>query len=196
MAEIGQGQDDARAQDADANLDRAIDRQEQGDIAASDLPDWSENIARKNCRCVAGKGRGIGGEITQERRNESADRAPERKSDEKADPVLAKERGKNDNANRSDNGSDHSEEALRSEAPSTGWQTTRLWSPPTRVAQLKGEGDVEGETDGSPQPQAEKDRRRRGAQCFTSDATPQLVILGAAAVIANPHITASSPPSM
>ncbi len=115
MAEIGQRQHDARAQDADANLDGAIDRKE-GDVTAIGT-DRAENVARKNRRRVAGKGRSVGGEISQERRNESADRAPERKSDEKADPVLANQSGENHDANRSDNGSDHAEERLAQRRP-------------------------------------------------------------------------------
>ena len=108
---VGQGQHDARAHDANADLERAIDGQDH-DAAGIARAHRSENVARENRRRVAGKRRGIGGEIAQKRRDESADRAPQRKSDEKADPVLTKQGGENHDANRSDNGSDQSERSF------------------------------------------------------------------------------------
>ena len=54
VAEIGQGQHDARAQDAHANLDRAIDREER-DVSVG-RPDRSQNVACENRRGVAGQG--------------------------------------------------------------------------------------------------------------------------------------------
>ena len=122
MAEIGQGQHDARAENADANLEGAIDGQDHDAAVAGS--DRSENVARKNRCGVAGEGGGIGGEVTQERGDKGADCAPERKSDEKAladpdetraaritMPIAPTTVPIIRNA------------ALRSEAPSTGWQT-------------------------------------------------------------------------
>ena len=111
MAEIGQGQHNAGAQDADANLEGAIDGQDRH-VATVGGADRPQNVAGKNRRRVAGKRRGIGGEITQERGDKGAHCAPQRKSDEKAQPILAKKGGEDHNADRSDNGSDHSERSF------------------------------------------------------------------------------------
>ena len=63
VAQVSQGEHDPRADDADANLDRAIDGEDEGEAArASDRP---EGVDRDNRRRVTGERRGIGGEIAQ-----------------------------------------------------------------------------------------------------------------------------------
>ena len=103
------------------------------DAAAVGGADRSENVARKDRRGVAGEGGGIGGEIAQERGDKGADGAPHRKSDEKAKPILAKKGGKDYDANRSNDGSDHSEQRLcaaRPPAPA-GRRARQSWPPMT-----------------------------------------------------------------
>ena len=123
-------------------------------------------------------------------------RAPEGKSDEKADPVLASESGDNHDADRSDNGSDHAEKRLAQRGPQHRRADDRgRRHRPCRVAELKGEGDVVRETDGSPKPQGEKERRRRIAQPFRERSAAGFAERGAGRGHAYGYITASSPPS-
>ena len=165
MSEIGQGEHDARGDDADADLERAIDGEDEDDaVRASDRP---ENVDRDDRRGVAGERRGVGGEIAQERRDEGGGRAPERKSDEEGHPILAKEGGKDHDGDGADHGSDHSEHRF-AQRRAEHWladQRGRRRSP-GGLAQFKREGDIEGDADRGPQPQAEKERGRRGAQPF------------------------------
>ena len=86
--------------------------------------------------------------------------------------------------------------ALRSEAPSTGWQTSaavvaaHVGSLSSRVKATYNERQTEA--------QSLRPKRRAGVAArnpSTSDALPDLRIVGSAAVISN-HIAASTPPSI
>ena len=67
MPEIGEREHDSRGDDADADLERAVDGEDEDDaVRASNRP---ENVDRNDRRCVTSERCGISGEIAQERRD-------------------------------------------------------------------------------------------------------------------------------
>jgi len=149
LSEISQGEHDARGDNSYANLERAIDGEDEDDaVRASDRP---ENVDRDDRCGVAGEGCGVGGEIAQERGDEGGAGAPEREADEEGHPILAKERGKDHNGDGADHGSDHSEHRF-AQRRAEHWLTDQRGRrrSPGGLAQLKREGDIEGDTDGGP----------------------------------------------
>ena len=127
-------------------------------VRASDGP---ENVDRDDRRGIAGERGGVSREIAQERRDEGGGRAPERESDEEGDPILATEGGKDDDRDRADHGSDQSEHRFAQRRPEHRLaDQRRRRRRPGGLAELKREGDIKGDANGSPHPQAEQDRRR------------------------------------
>ena len=166
MTEIGEREHDAGGDDADANLERAIDGEDEDDaVRASDR---SENVDRDNRRRVAGERCGVSREIAQAASRRSAEAAHQN-----ASPTRKPTRSWRQKAARTTmaiapitvpiiRNID-----LRSDAPEHRLaDQRRRRRRPGGLAELKREGDIEGNADGGPQPQAEQKRGRRGAQPF------------------------------
>ncbi len=184
VAEIGQGEHDSRGDDADANLERAVDGEDEDDaVRASDRP---ENVDRNDRRGVAGERRGVSGEIAQERRDEGGGRAPERKSDEKAHPILAKEGGEDHDRDGADHGSDHSEHRFAQRGSEHRLADERgCRRSPRGLAELKREGDIERQGRRKPTISGRRGARAsRSRNRSASEAPPDLPIVGLAAVMA------------
>ena len=79
-AQIGSGEHDAGADDADADLAGAGDGEHEG--LTVQAPDGAELVARDDRRRVAGERRRIGGEVAQQRGDERARGAPQRQAHE------------------------------------------------------------------------------------------------------------------
>ena len=159
-AEIGPGEDDAGAHDADADLARAGDRQHE------DVRIWAsgraERVGGDDRRGVAGERRRIGGEVAQQGGEESADTAPQRQDAEKGDAILRKAPGQHHDCHGAHHGADHAEPpfAQRS-AKMRLTDDRRRRAGPKGIVELEPERDVERETDRSPEPQAKQQRRSR-----------------------------------
>ena len=162
-AEIGPGEDDPGAHDADADFARAVDRDQE------DLPVGAAGRAERaggdDRGRVAGERRRVGREVAQQRGDQAADGAPQGQTEEKRDALLREARGQDDDRYGAHHRADHAEPPLaQRSAEMRLTHQRRGGARPERIVELEPERDVEGEADRSPKAQPEQQRRPRSAQ--------------------------------
>ena len=156
-AEIGAGEHDAGAHDADPNLAHAHDRKIE-DVAIG-AAGRAERIACEDCRGEARQRRRVGSKVAQQRGNARARRAPQRQTDEKTDAILREPGRERDNPHRAHHRSDHAEPSLaQRRAKMRLAHQGRGSAGPICIVELEPKRDVESKTDGRPQPQSEYER--------------------------------------
>lgn len=109
-AEIGYQENDARADDADADLAGTVHGEGEG--LPVEAADGAELVAGDNRGGVPGQCRGIGREVAQKRCDERACGAPQRQAHQKGGAVLREAGGHDDDRHRADHGADHPVPAL------------------------------------------------------------------------------------
>ncbi len=108
--EIGPGEYDARADDADADLAGAADGEHEN--LSVRTASRAELTARNDRSRKAGERRRVGREVAQQRGQEAARGAPERQAKEKTNALLREARGQQHDRHRADCSADHEEPAL------------------------------------------------------------------------------------
>ena len=159
-AEVGQRQDDARAHDAQRDLDHARDGQDDHRLVVGPAG-RTEHVACDHRGGEAGEARAIGGEVLQQPADEPAGRAPQGEAGQEADAVLREQRRDHHDRGAAAAVPIRRNEPLRSDAPSCGWQTSAAVVPAQEGSELKREGDVEGEADGGPEPHGKNNGAER-----------------------------------
>ncbi len=149
VPEIGAGEHDTRADDADADLAGAGDGEHES--LAVRAPRRAEFVARDDRRSIAGKRRRVGREVAQVRGEEPADRAPQSQTQQKSGAVLRKAGGQDDDCHGADHRADQSERGLAQGGAETGLTDDRGGRcRPVRVVELQPERNVECQADRGP----------------------------------------------
>jgi hypothetical protein len=148
-AEVGSGKHDAGADDPDADLAGAGDREHER-IPVQPAR-RAELIAGDDRRGVAGQRRRVGGEVAEQRRGESAPCAPQRQSQEKGSAILREAGGEHHDRHRADQGADHAKPPFAQRSAEMGLTHERgRGAGPIGIVEFEPERDVKGETDRRP----------------------------------------------
>jgi hypothetical protein len=148
-AKVGEGEHDAGADDPHCDLDHPDQGQQENLLVRA--AGRAEHVAGDDGGGEAGEPRAIGGEILEQRADKTAGGAPQRQPRQKTDPVLREQGGDDDDRDPADCGSDQPERGLAHRSAKLGLADQRSRRPcPGRIAELQGEGDIEGEANRGP----------------------------------------------
>ncbi len=149
-AEIRPGKDDSGARDTNPDLAHTGDCECEG--FAVGAADGAEFIAGNDRSRVAGQRRCVAREITQQRGDKRADRAPQRQTYEKTGAVLRKTRRQHHDRDPTHQGADHAKPSLaQRRAEKRLAHQRRGRAGPRSVVEFQPKRDVESKTDRGPQ---------------------------------------------